>query len=312
MTQQTQAKRAKSRSTQQRRPAKKRISTGRVATGKAKRQRHNLRRRRQLEAAVARLDPQVAVRDFSQRMVQGSQGLFGSGWHPSKLVSLLLLALVIAGLYWVHSVEEFFLYREDVVFDNLTYLDDDELYGPTGIDGWSVFWVQAENVRQALRRYPYVADAQVRIQLPARVHIAVEEVHPTALWVTDEETLWLLADGTALPMRYAPTNDLLQIVDGSQAARDVRRPTAAAMDPAVLESALTLAAQFPALRSLNYNPGIGLNFALPGGDTWIYWGDGRDPAEKHQNLAAIMNVLQKEGRTTPIIDLRYPDRPYFQ
>lgn len=292
-----------------------RRSAGRVATGPAKRQRSGQLRRRQFEAAMARLDPQLAVGSFAQRVRGVQWGQLATGWNPSKFVSLLLLLGVSAMLVLIHTQDQYFLYREDVSFENLTYLEAQELYDVSEIEGWSAFWLQPETVRTALQRHPYVADAQVVVTFPGKAQVAVQEVQPTALWVTDEGILWLLADGTALPMRHDNSEGLLQILDGSQAAKDVGQSAVmdhAAIQAEVVTSALRLAAHFPGLGALRYNESIGLNFAIPNAGTWVYWGDGNHSEQKLQNLTAIQQVLQQQGRTTPIIDLRYPERPYFQ
>lgn len=264
---------------------------------------------------MAQLDPQLVVGSVAQRVSTFRWGRFVQGWNPSKFVSLLLLVAVGMALTAIHTQDQFFLYREDVAFDALTYLEAEELYDFTEVEGWSAFWLQPARVRTAIQRHPYVADAQVVITLPGTARITVQEVQPTALWVTDGGILWLLADGTALPMRHQNSEGLLQIIDGPQAARDAGQSAAAAtlaVEPEIVTSALRLAAQFPSLTSLRYDQGIGLNFGVPGNNTWIYWGDGYHSDKKLQNLQAIQQILQQQGRTAPIIDLRYPERPYFQ
>jgi len=295
---------------------RQRVASGRqhsARTASQARRRNQARRRRQLESTVARLNPHTRLQNGLDRIALPPLHLAGfSGWQPSKVVSLLLLLAACGVLYTTLTADRFFIYREDVHFTKLQYLESDELYGAAQVEGWSVFWLQPNGIRQSLRRHPYITDAQVRVGLPGHLIIEVTEAQPAALWVTDEQNWWLLADGTALPMRYADPGTLLQIFDGARNAQHIHPDPQLAIDPAIMQSALRLQERFPELRQLHYNTGHGLNFSYPGRDTWVYWGDGHHIDKKLTNLTAILQVLQSEGLGTPVIDLRYPNRPYFQ
>ncbi|MBV7330088.1 FtsQ-type POTRA domain-containing protein [Chloroflexi bacterium TSY] len=242
-------------------------------------------------------------------------------WHESKVASILLLLLVGYGCYWIFTADQFFIYREDVDFINVSYLTQDELYEAAQVDGWSAFWLQPNEIGERLRNHPYVADAQVTILLPGRVEAQIVEEQPKALWITDQGPLWLLADGRALPIRHENTAGLLQIRDGTQAARALRttdfvdaqvQESQQAIDRDVLTAAENLSQLFPNIQYLNYHKGIGLNFALPHSDYWIYWGDGQNIETKITNLQAAQRILERGDTTAQIIDLRYLQRPYFR
>ena len=236
----------------------------------------------------------------------------GSGWQPSKLLSLALTIFVGGALFWFHMVDACFIYREDVSFANLTYLAGDELYGDTGVESWNALWIEPETIRANLQQHAYVADAAVQVRLPGSLVVEIQEIAPTALWITDAGTFWLLDDGSALPIRKESTEPILQIIDGGQVAQAADKPTDSAIDVRVLNSAQRLLDIFPELDKLRYDAQFGLNFPLPGHNIYVYWGDGADIETKLQNLAAAQQLLLAGEINAQILDLRYLNRPYFQ
>ncbi len=253
--------------------------------------------------------------------------LFATPWHPSKLLSLVLLLLAGAGVWWVHSDDLWFVYPEDVLFEQNAFVKSSELYSLSGLDGWNLLWQRPDRVAAWIAEHPYVAGARVEVRLPLAlngapqppVRVIVQEETPTALWVTDEGLMWLLADGTALPAPRGvdvPPN-LLHIIDGTQEARAF--DGSLAINPDVMASALVLVEQMPSLREgdVRYSEKTGLNFVLPsamlpGQQVLVYWGDGEHVAEKLRNLKAMRKLIQEQEATAYLIDLRYLNRPYYR
>ena len=150
-----------------------------------------------------------------------------SGLAPSKTVSLLLLAAVAVALYWMHTSESFYIYRENVRFEGAHYLTQEELFAACDIDSWSIFWLNPEKIQKQVMAHPYVTDADVKIRWPGQIDISVQEVRPVALWATDQQEYWLLEDGAALAPRESDLQPMLRIIDPSAEARTAnlgRRP----------------------------------------------------------------------------------------
>ena len=301
---------------------------------KARRKRQRARRMRRVEAVLpgGRLP---AIRPPQRRSLPGwpsvanarhalRTGLgraLGSGWHWSKLASGLLLIAAAAGIFWLHWDARWFVTPDTVAFDNTGYLDKGELYPTLEVEDWSIFWLQPDVLRDQALTHPYVTDAEVRIALPNQVRIEIEEAAPTALWVTQEGTFWLLEDGSALAMRIRPglgAESALLDADGRalpeivDVNRDAQTPGRSAIDPEVMRSALALLETFPDLAQIRYNRGAGLNFALPDNGLYVYWGDGYDKETKLKNLAAAQQLLRSGESAGTIIDVRYPERPFIQ
>jgi len=263
---------------------------------------------RRFESAIARLE-------IGERLPSAAgitRVALGSGWHPSKIVSALLVVAAVAALALIHVDDDWFVYAEDVQFRNLTYLDSAELYRQSEVEGWNTLWLTTSHIRNQLLDHPYVADATVNIRLPAQVTVDVVETYPVALWVTKDETLWLTAGGAALPAAGPTDPALPQIIDILGEAQAVGRDTRA-VDADVLDSALALMGQMPALNNkVRYNRGVGLNFPMPGHDIWVYWGDGANTESKMENLAAARLALASLEESPQIVDVRYVHRPYFR
>lgn len=240
----------------------------------------------------------------------GVPRLGGSGWHISKVLSLILAGLVVAVVGQIHTQEQWFVYRENVQVRNLTYLEADALYEAAGVEGWNIFWLRAEEIRQRLLELPYVADATVQIRLPNQVELVIQEQQPVALWVTEQEQRWVMPTGAALPLHDQRGSQLLQIIDpqGEAQALDQSQPM---VDLTVLQSALTLIEKFPALTQLRFNRDYGLNFNLPGAATWVYWGDGENMETKFANLMAVQKLMAAGKENPQLIDVRF-DRPYIR
>ncbi len=296
---------------------------------KARRRRRLTRQVRRLEAAVP---PLRRLRGWKPKLdglpalphpaikVSAAGVIGASGWHWSKAVSGLLLVGALAALVWLHTDWRWFVYRDTVHFGPLTYLSADELYPGAALEGWSIFWLQAERVAAAVEQDPFVRQADVRISLPNRVEVAVVEAAPVLLWKTGDADYWVLESGAALriPDRAEgapPTGpdgaELPQLVDLRRAAQ-VAGVADPAMEPAVVQSTLALIGRLPELHTVRYNQGVGLNFTLPGSPYWVYWGDGYHVEAKLENLAAGRALLAGGEEPGQVIDVRYPQRPYVR
>ena len=225
----------------------------------------------------------------------------------------LAAAVVLGGLVaWVHLDEYWFIYTEYMQFNNLTYLEREELWQLADIDGWNVFWIDAAAMRERIVSHPYVADAAVRVApFAAKVTVDIVPERPVALWVTEAGRRWLLDDGVALEPRGETPPGLLEIIDLPAEATLPGAAPGTAIDPAVLASAQGVANRLPGAAPLRYNAQIGLNFRLPDKPFWVYWGDGGNVEQKLENLAVGEQLLADGRLEGEVIDVRF-DRPYVK
>ena len=276
-------------------------STQQDVQRRARRRRQAVRQLRQVEAVIGR----VRLPEAAQLRLHWPKAVGLTYWSPSRVASALLLVAVVAAISWVHSDSQWFIYRENVTFKGMTYVNADDLYAQSGLDSWNIFWLSPNAIRARLAALPTVADAQVRVQLPNQVVVDVQEEQPVALWVTQEGNFWLLPDGTALPEPTPGKEGLLQIIDPQRDAQAWGDATGAAIDVGVLQSAQTLLTYMPAVDQIYFNKGVGLNFHLPDSGAWVYWGDGLKMDQKYTNIVAIQRQLRTAGTQPKIIDVRF-------
>lgn len=232
----------------------------------------------------------------------------------SRLLWIAVAVVIVAGSLtaWVTLDERWYVYREDVHFNGLTYLDAEQLWAASDVDGWQIFWIDSDVVGARLLQDPYVADARVHIApLVTKITVDVTEVRPVALWMTDDGVRWLRDDGVALTPRGETPPGLLQIYDPTAEATLAGAATGTAIEPTVLRSAQALANRLPGVTPLRYNALVGLNFRLPDTDYWVYWGAGDEVEGKLANLAAAKSLLDSGKAEGTVIDVRF-ERPYIK
>lgn len=248
------------------------------------------------------------------RLPQARLALPPAGWLRQRWlwISVLALGVLVALVAWAHLDDRWYIYRENAHFYGLTYLNADDLWQQSQLDGWNVFWIDGGAVRDRLLQNPYVADAKVQVSpLEAAVRVQVTEARPVALWTTASGTHWVLPSGRAVdPIGTTPAG-LLTVLDTSSDATAPGAATGSAIDVAVLASAEGLRSRLPGVNNLYYNRDVGLNFRLPDKQYWIYWGDGADVDRKLENLAAGEQLVTAGDIKGEIIDVRF-QRPYIK
>jgi cell division protein FtsQ len=232
--------------------------------------------------------------------------LLRNGWLWSTLA---LITGVASLVFWVHSDEGWFVYREDVLFTGLDYLSEDELYPLAEMEGWNIFYLNSDEIAERIERHPYVADARVAIsRIPVGVDIDVTPASPIALWVSTEGTRWLLPNGLAVEPRGETADGLMQLLDPELEATALGQQRGEAIDPDVVESAKALLALFPTIDQIRFNADVGLNFRYPNEKYYVYWGDGRNVERKLENLKAAQLLIDAGEVGGTIIDVRF-ERP---
>ena len=254
---------------------------------------------------VRRRDGQPYVpftRTISRRL--GLRRFVVTSRQAGRVVSLLLLL----GLTWVlvdfFVSYAFFVYDADIQGNHL--LSAQEIYEASGIDGYSIFWIQPEEVEKKLEAIPYIRKATVRCRLPHRVEIVVQERKPIILWRMKNQALWVDEEGKAMK----PLQDLSGLIRIEDENGDVATENGN-MDPAIALGVQQVHRLLPEVNLFYYNRSHGLQFVTPEG-VQVYLGDGRDIAYKVRVMDAILHEVKREGRTVHLVDVRYKDEPYVR
>lgn len=264
--------------------------------------------------------------------------LLGTGWYASKWGSAMLAATAMGLLAWFavdsrFEVSRAFLlvnvrspYASSILDAHLTPADAGEF---DQVVGRSIFTLQPRVLRQAALGNPFVAKAEVRLQLPGRVQAVVDEAMPTLAWVTQHGTY--VVNEAGIPRRIAsqvaavpdePTG-FLTLFDW-QGHAQLAQPYAAdshqsRLDPDLVATILAIRGglladpgQHGELQTFHFTQAHGLNFVLPGRATRVVWGDSLHMERKLANLQGIWHWLESRELNAELIDVRPLSKPYYR
>lgn len=264
--------------------------------------------------------------------------LLGTGWYSSKWGSAMLTAATVALLAWFAVDNRFEVSRASLSVDvrspyassildaHLTPADAGEV---DQVVGRSIFTLQPRALLQAALGNPFVAKAEVRLQLPSQVKAVVDEAMPTLAWVTQHGTYVVNAAG--IPRRIAsqvafvpdePTG-FLTLFDWQGHAQLARPYTVdsrqSQLDPDLVATILAIRGGLLAdpgqpgeLQMFHFTQAHGLNFVLPGRSTRVVWGDSLHMERKLANLQGIWHWLESRELNAELIDVRPLSKPYYR
>ena len=267
------------------------------------------------------------------------QFLRGSGWFPSKYLSLALVLVLAATVSWTAIDQQFYVDRPNLqvlVYNTYElpgldpYLSPQDVWNFREVLGTHILWQQPQLVRSAVLANPFVSDVRVQTYFPRTVVVTVQETTPTLMWATIEGVYAVLYDGTAreLPAVSSTTAlsglEYLTLYDlrgnaalNREATHDIETTY---LDPELVNTVLMLqheyanrtSAQSEALRHFFYSQAHGLHLVIPNSKTRVFWGDGLQLTQKLANLRAIEDFIAIQGEVADLIDVRPLTKPYFR
>ncbi len=222
----------------------------------------------------------------------------------SRLIAALLLVALGWATYAIFDSPNFYVYGAEV--QGNTVVTADEVYAASELEGMSIFWVNPNEVTARVEALPNVKSARVRLRLPARVVITIEERTPELVWQTGDARWWIDAEGIVVPPR-ADLPDALTIIDTD--AQPVS--PGQQIDPSILAAARSLRRLLPELPVMHYSRATGISFTTREG--WpVYLGDGQDMDAKLSILVALRKDLLARGVSPEFIDVRFVERPFYK
>ena len=222
----------------------------------------------------------------------------------SRLAAALLLMFAAWVIYAIFNSSNFYVYGINVQ-GNVT-ITNEEVYSTSGLEGLSIFWVNPAAVARQVETLSSVKSARVKVRLPARVTVTVQERTPVILWQTGDAQWWADIEGVIFPPR-ADLSNALTIIDAD--AQPVS--PGETLDPAIIQTAQSLRQLLPELPEMNYSRATGISFTT--GEGWpVYLGDGQDMDAKLTILVNLRKDLISRGITPDFIDVRYIERPFYK
>ncbi len=213
-------------------------------------------------------------------------------------MGLVLALFFISDAFYVHSI----------AVGGLEYMTKEEVFRLTGVANMHIFWIDPEEVREALLQSPSIADARVTITWPPQsLQVVISERQPALVWVQAGQLYWVDLQGRIMPSR-AERPDLIHIVTedaeiGGGLDANQRIPQG------VVNGALQLYELLPDLTHLRYHPIKGLGIRDDAGSN-VWFGEGTDMPEKLLIYRAIAQNMAARGIQPFEINIVDPDAPY--
>jgi cell division septal protein FtsQ len=236
--------------------------------------------------------------------VQQIEERSGFPWRAVSALMILCLSAVLALFFLTDA-----FYVRGVSVSGVRYMTREEVFTYADIARMHIFWVEPETVRDNVRRYPTVADAEVYLSWPPNmVHIVVEERAPALIWEQNETAVWVDIQGNTMALRE-DRDDLIRIIAPDPLA-DGPLGDSGELSTDVVYGALQLQELRPDIPEWRYDVSRGLGFQNENG--WTVWfGTGTSMPQKLQIYDALKARLLAEGRTIREINLSNPDAPVY-
>jgi cell division protein FtsQ len=219
-----------------------------------------------------------------------------SGRLPAFLLSVGLAVLVFGFLF----SGDFPVKVVVVQGNNVAYAD--AITELSGAMGESIFSVESQAIAQRVATHPAVASVNVTTEFPDRVVIRLNERVPVLAWHTRNQVALVDERGDVIAIADDPTLPVLVQTSGNGPAPGTRVTTG------VVQAALYVHEKMGSrLVQLGYDPTSGLTAQLNDGRTVVF-GDGNKIPLKVSVLQTVLTLPDQWTR----LDVRQPDRPYYQ
>jgi cell division protein FtsQ len=242
----------------------------------------------------------------SARHVRFSLGPTTSGWRAGgfRLIGVLLLVILGWATYVIFNSPGFYI--SEIEVQGNASVTAAEVYAVSELEDVSIFWVNPAEIAARVETLPNVKSAQVKVRLPARITIAIQERQPELVWQTGDTRWWVDTQGTIMPYR-ADLGDALTIIDIESQPISSNQE----LDPTILEAAYSLRRLLPDLRVMHYSRATGISFQTPEG--WpVHLGDGQDMDAKLTILVTLRKDLLTRGVAPEFIDIRFVESPFYK
>ncbi|MCS6994569.1 MAG: FtsQ-type POTRA domain-containing protein [Anaerolineales bacterium] len=235
---------------------------------------------------------------------------FGPRWF-----SLLLVIACVLMLYF-YVTEPVFLAQEAVILGN-GRVSAQEINTVLGIRNRPAAFLNPAQIEYNIRAsFPEIYGAYVQVELPARVTITVVERQPVAAWQQDGQVLWVDAQGYAFPPRGEAAGLITVNATGSPPAPEAdpsqtvgARPF---LRPELSAAIATLAPQIPEGATLVYDPKYGLGWSDPRGWQAYFGNNNQNMHVKLLVYQALVENLTARGVQPTVINVEYPDAPFYR
>lgn len=260
------------------------------------------RRRNRQYTGVLRSDRPRTTEDA--RSVEQVEGRRGFSWRIVSGLMIVLLSIVLFLLFYSDI-----FYVNNISVRGQEYMTVEEVFTYAEIANYHIFWVEPEQVRRNVMRYPSVADAQVTIGWPPNmVTIELEEREPILSWEQNGTVFWVDIQGNKMDVRENRP-DLIRIVVDDPLV-NIPLGSDGKLDTDIVYGIIQLYDLRPDVQAWRYDRVKGLGFRNNNG--WDVWfGVGIDMSEKMKIYEMLSSDIIARGIQVSELNIANPDAPYY-
>lgn len=184
------------------------------------------------------------------------------------------------------------------------------------LDGVNIFLADTNADAAAVKALPPVADASVTRVLPNTLLVHVVERQPVLIWQVGTQEYSIDASGAIIALVQQP--DGLPVISDEH-PRDLHGHPfmpGGAIDPSIVQMARQLLVGVPAATSITrftLRDTINYGLVLLSADGWQARFGGPDNLNlKIKELAAILQLVNRQGQQLALVDLRFGFYPYYR
>ncbi len=223
-------------------------------------------------------------------------------------LATILAGLACAGLLFLLTSPTFEV--ESLQVNGLKDLSADSIVAASDLLGSNLFLVSpaaAEN--EILRKIPAVRRASVSVDFDGEVVVNIQEREPILLWIQDNTSFWVDAEGVFFPA-LVERGDLVRLEVREQGL-EIAFDGAADIDPKVVVHALELTVALPSGTQLIYDASHGLGMMDPGG--WmVYFGNSGQVQQKLDVYRRLMESLTARGIRPGMVSVENLGQPFYR
>jgi hypothetical protein len=245
-------------------------------------------------------------------------------WVFARAVGLVALVLAAWFVYDSASSDRFRV--RTVRVQGNVLLSRAEIESVTAVTGVNIFWVDRAEAAARVRSLPLVQRAEINATLPDTVEVSIVERHPTAFWVSGDQSYLVDREGVILKAVDVDTQQARACAGQPCDPRLAPLPTVAQLDGQPLKpgdrvdaSALTTSARLATLlpaagvEPLAFEWSRDFGLEVPTREGWrVRFDDQRNVDQQIGSLRTIRDELARTKGAAELIDVRFGDRPFFR
>ncbi len=235
--------------------------------------------------------------------------------NPRWISGIITIALAVVLLLMWNSAS-FTIMQAEVVGNQR--IEASVIGAGMGIVGDPVFKAVPAQIEDNLRTaYTELSAVDVKVKLPNRVIVTVEERIPVLVWFEGDNFTWIDADG----VRFTPRGDvagLVQVFALDAPQEDLNNPDLPDYEqrfisPEMVTTIATLALLAPEGMPLIYDPVYGVGWQDNANNWTVYFGQNtQDVNMKIAIYQVLVDELIKQGIQPTLISVAYLDAPFYK